>query len=138
MTRVIMNAGQSFDDRGHTRQGPEIRAVSVGPGALAQSPLDVSALGGAQLWLPSGSAGASQGNSPASLPLFVPSTNALPTHLKSPSNGSQDQLTRRKQPSGVSTPFLQGFEISPGMIWIRHAISILLFFRNVTILCEAH
>lgn len=136
MTRVVMDAGQSFHDRGDTRQSPEIRAISMGLRSLAQGPFDAPPLRCAQFWLTAGPARTSQGRLPAPLPLFVPSTDALSAYLKASSHGSLDQLARGEQPRGALSPLLQSLKISPWMIWSMHTISIYSSSRFVTILCE--
>jgi len=136
MTRVIMDAGQPFDDDGDARQGPEIRAVAVSPRSLAQGPLDVSQLRRAQLRLTAGPAGASQRGGPAPLPFFVPPTYALAAYLEVSSNGGQDQLARREQARGALSPLLQSLKISPWTIMSMHTISIHSSSAIVTIFCE--
>jgi hypothetical protein len=136
MTRVVMDARQSFNDRGGTRQSPEIRTVSMGLRSLAQGPFDEPPLPGAQFRLTAGPARTSQCSGPAPLPLFVPSTDALSAHLKASSNGSQDPLARGEHPHGAPSPLFQSPKISPWMIWRMHAISIHPSSGFVTILCE--
>lgn len=136
MTRVIMDAGQPFDDHGDARQSPEIRAVSVSPRSLAQGPLDASPLRRAQLRLTAGPPGASQRRSPAPLPFFVPPTDALAAHLQVSSNGGRDQSVGREQARGSFSPLLQSPKISPWTILSMHTISIHSSSANVTILCE--
>lgn len=136
MARVIMNAGQPFDDRSDARQGPEIRAVSVSPRSFAQGPLDASQLRRAQLRLTAGPAGASQRGSSAPLPLFVPPTDALAAHLQVSSNGRRDQPARREQACGALSPLFQNLKISPWTIMSMHTISIHSSSAIVTILCE--
>ena len=138
MTRVVMDAGQSFNDRGDTRQSPEIGAVSMGLRSLAQGQFDAPPLRGAQFRLTAGPTRTSQCSSPAPLPLFVPSTDALSAYLKASSNGSQDQFARGEHPRGALSALFQSPKISPWMIWSMHAISILTSSRFVTILCEVH
>ena len=136
MARVIMDAGQPFDDRSDARQGPEIRAVPVSPRSLAQGPLDASQLRRAQLRLTAGPAGALQRGCPAPFPLFVPPTDALAAHLQVSSNGGQDQPAGREQARGALPPLLKSLKISPWTILSMHTISIHSSSANVTILCE--
>ena len=138
MARVIMNAGQSFDDGRDARQSPEIRAVSVSPRPLAQGLLNAAPLPSAQSRLPAGPTGASQRRGPALLPFFVPPTDALAAHLQASSNGGQNELARRKQTCGAFSPLPQSLKISPCTILSRHTISIYSSSIIVTILCETH
>ena len=87
MARMIVDARQPFDDAGDARQIPEIRVKTVSSRALAQSPLDPLALDQTQFRLTASPAGTAQGRGPASLPLFVPPTDTLATHLEVSSNG---------------------------------------------------
>lgn len=138
MAWVIMNAGQSFDDRRDARQSPEIRTVSVSPGSLAQGPLNAAPLPSVQSWLPAGPAGASQRRGPALLPFFVPPTGALTAHLEASSNGGQDQLARRKKTRSAFSPLFQSPKIPPCTILSMHTTSIYSSLGIVTILCEIH
>lgn len=136
MTRVIMDAGQPFDDRSDARQGPEIRTVPVSPRSLAQGPLDASQLRRAQLRLTAGPAGALQRGCPAPFPLFVPPTDALTAHLEVSGNGSQDHLACCEHTRGALSPLFQSLKISPWTILSMHTYSIHSSSANVTILCE--
>lgn len=136
MTRVIMDAGQTFDDHGDARQSPEIGAIPVSPRSLAQGPLDLLQLRRAQFRLTAGPARASQRGGPAPLPLFVPSTDALATHLKVSSDGGPHHLARREQARGALSPLLKSLKISPWTILSMHTKSIHLSPAIITILCE--
>ena len=136
MARVIMNAGQSFDDRRNARQSPEIRAVSVSPRSLAQGSIDAAPLLLVQPWLSAGPAGASQRRRPACLPFFIPPADALAAHLEPSSNRGQDELALGKKTCGLFSPLIQSLKISPGTILSTHAHSIRLSLGIVTILCE--
>jgi len=136
MTRVIMDAGQPFDDQSDARQSPEIRAVSVSPRSLAQGQLDAPPLCRAKFRLTAGPAGASQCGGPAPLPLFVPTTDALTAHLEVSGNGSQDHLACCEHTRGALSPLFQSLKISPWTILSMHTYSIHSSSANVTILCE--
>jgi hypothetical protein len=137
MPRVIVDAGQPFDDHGDARQSPEIGAIAMSPRSLAQSLLDPPLLGRIQFRFTAGPAGASQRLGSAPLPLFVPPTDALSAHLEVSSNRRQDQLTGREQARGALAPLLQSPKISPRTILSSHTTSIRSLSAIVTILCEA-
>ncbi len=136
MSGMILHPGQTLDHPGHPRQGPQARAKTVSSRPLQQRPFDLSELPAVQSrWAPR-SRRPLQRLGPPALPLFVPTTHTLATHLQFLSDGRPDQPAGSEQ-SGCAPPSVfQPLEIPSRSNKGVHAQSIGHREALVTVLCE--
>ncbi len=108
---MVSHSGQSLDQSGHSRQRPQIGAISLRPRPLAQSPVHHFQLLAVQLWLAASTAGSSQRSHAAPPPLSVPAAYALAAHSEGPGHRRQN-LTGAEQLGGLLASIFEGLEIS--------------------------
>ena len=135
MSGMILHTGQTLDHRGHPRQGPQIRAKTVSPRSLPQRCLHLSPLPAVQLGSAPRPPRSLQRLAAATLPVFVPTTHTLATHLQFTSYGCQDHPAASKQSGRALASVFQPLKI-PSRRKGTHAHSIRSKEAVVTLLCE--
>lgn len=136
MTGVITYTCETFNESGHPRQGPQVRTEAVGSRPLAQFPVQPLNVLSTESRLASGPPGAVQPADASTLPLFVPSADALAAHAESPSDLGYDQLSGSEHAPGLVTPLLQSSKIPSRTKFGRHTRIICATGTIVTLLCE--
>jgi hypothetical protein len=136
MSGMVLHPSPTLNHFGHSRQGPQVSAKTVRSRPSPQRLLDLLQLPAVQLRSAPGSPRSLQRPGPPALPLLVPTTHTLATHLQFPSDGRQDQLAGSEQPGGVSAPVFQPLKIPSRSNKSTHARSIGYNESFVTVLCE--
>ncbi len=136
MTGVITHTGETFNESGYPWQGPQIRTETVGSRPFAQLTVQTLNLSGTESGPTSGPAGASQPLDASSLPLFIPSADALAAHAESPRDLGHDQLSSSEQAGRLVAPLLQSSKIASRTKFGRHTSIIRVTGSIVTLLCE--
>jgi hypothetical protein len=136
MSGMVLHAGPTLNHFRHSRQGPQVGAKTVSSRPLSQRLLDLLELPAVQLRSAPGSPRSLQRPGSPALPLFVPTTHTLATHLQFTSDGRQDQLAGSEQPGGLSAPVFQPLKIPSRSNKGMHAHSVGYNETFVTALCE--
>jgi hypothetical protein len=133
---VIVHAGQALNHRGNAGQRPQIRAEPMGPSALPQRPLHRAQLPRFQLRFAARAARRLQRRHTTALPLRMPPTHTLATHLQSMTDRRQTHPACCEQTGSLFAPMLQCLEITARGHVAEHASIIRQNAPFVTVLCD--
>lgn len=137
MSRMILHTRQPLDDRGYSRQGPEVGPKPMRLRPLAQRPIYQLQLPAVQLRFAARATGCSQGCHTALPPLSVPTADTLAADLQKACHRGQN-LASAEQLGGLLSAIFQGLEISSGTHRRLHASIMHEVIRFVTLFCEIH
>lgn len=137
MPRMISNPRQTLDDRGDTRQRPEVGTEPVNLSAFTQYLIQAPTLRHIDPSFPTGSTRAAESGDASTFPEPIPSQNTLPTRLQRTSHSGHDRAGS-EQLGGFLSSLFEGLEISTrAKINSLHSSRIAGRERLVTLLCEA-
>ena len=133
---MVLHPSPTLNHFRYSRQGPQVGTKTVSARPLPQRLLDLSELPAVQLGSASRAPRSLQRLGTSPLPLLVPPTHTLATHLQFASDGRQDQLAGREQSGGMPAPVFQPLEIPSLSNKGMHADSVGYNEPFVTVLCE--
>jgi hypothetical protein len=117
---MIVDPGQSGDDRRDTRQRPEIGGEAVPPRPLEQRRLHPAQLAPVEPRLPAQPAHRFQSLPAPAAPPVIPLMRGLPTHPQRPHDGRLPGAPR-KQPRGLEAARFQRGHIPASLSSLDHA-----------------
>lgn len=132
MTGMVADTCQLLDQRGDSRQCPQVGFVAVSRRSGQKRLGDVLGLFGGEFGFAAGRSLAGQGGVAPALPGGLPAIGHLSRHLQTPRHFWRRRLLL-EQLAGSLAPLLHLGMISS----LRHAKSIETAFANVTLLCES-
>ncbi len=136
MAGMIRHANQAPDEPRDPRQGPELRAEAVGPGALAQGRFDAGHLLWPQSRLASRPPRGAQRRAPALPPGPIPPQDALTTGVQAAGDSGLRFLASGEESCGLFPTKFQCMEIASRCNVSAHAFIIQQSCASVTVLCE--
>ena len=135
MARMVPHPGHALDQRGHPRQGPQIRPEALGARPLAQGPVYLLQLRTLQLRFAARPPGGAQSLYPALFPLPIPAADTLATDLQS-SRYRRQLLASAEQLGGSPASIFESLEIASQTHQGFHAFSISEELESVTVFRE--
>jgi hypothetical protein len=109
---VIAYAGETLDNGGHSRQGPQVGTEAVMTGSFAECQFDALPLASMQPWHSARAARSLQGLPTRLFPAPIPAGHTHAAGFQLPSHGSQDDLAFGEQAGGLFAAPFKGLEIA--------------------------
>ena len=111
MPRMVLDAGDARDERGHPGDRPQFGLEPIRDWTLPKGGLHRGELLPRKLGFPTGSARCPQGRAAPRHPRPVPPHDALAADPEPPGDGAILFLADGKQPGGPEAPLFHGLEI---------------------------